>query len=119
MKTLLILVAALLLPFTVAGAAEKSPTGPEYPGQPSINAALKNLAKAKEVIETNKDDAIGYLKKAYGSLESTIKDKGNFRTTAIRWTKEAIKHLEARPPGRGGKQIDEARSGVQRAGKSG
>lgn len=119
MKTLLTWLAALLLPITVAVASEKSPKAPEYPGQPSINAALKHLAQAKEAIDKNKDDAIAFLKKAYGSLESTIKDKGNYRTTAIRWTKEAIKHLEESDTAKASKDIDEAIDDVHKAGKIG
>lgn len=119
MTKLLALFAAIVLPFTVAVAAEKSPTAPEYPGQPFINSALKDLKKAKDLVETNKADAIVFLEKAASSLKGSTKDKGNYRTSAIRWTKEAIKHLEASDIAKATHEIDEALDDVHKAGKIG
>ena len=119
MKTLVTLLALVLASLFGAVAAEKPPTLPEYPGQPSINAALKDLNKAKEIVDTNKADAITYLKKASGSLEASVKDKGNYRTTAIRWCKQATKHLEEGDVVKATHDIGEAIDDTHKAGKIG
>lgn len=116
---------ALFLGLTVASlvitaAAEEKPAKlPAYPGQPSINAGLKELTSAQQKLDSAPDDALLHLRKAQGSLEHAIKDKGSFRATAIRMTKQAIKHLEGGDKGAAAHEIQEAIENANRAGKQG
>jgi hypothetical protein len=67
---------------------------PKFPGQPSINAALKQLTQAQGKIATDPTEAAEHLRKASGSLEHAVHNKGLALPTAIRLTKQAINHIE-------------------------
>jgi hypothetical protein len=112
-------VAALLLLATAGGAAEKSPPAPVYPGQPSINAAVKQLTEAQTKAPNDQAEALSHLRKALRSLEAAIKDKGSFRATSIRLTKQAIRHLEKGESDTALHEIEEALENANRAGKAG
>jgi hypothetical protein len=119
MKTFLTVIAALTVAALPIAGAEKTPKLPAYPGQPSINAAVKSLTAAQEKLTSNQADALVHLKKAQGSLEHAIKDKGSFRATAIRLTKQAIRHLEGNDPTTAAHEIEEAIENANRAGVQG
>lgn len=120
MKMLLLALVTFVVALLPSHAAEKkAPAEPEYPGQPSINGALKHLTKAQEAISTNPKEAIGILKKAQISLEAAVKDKGTYRVTAVRQTKEAIRHLEKGDTATAARDVEEAIENTHKAGKQG
>lgn len=90
-------VLAVLLVAATAHCADKgskTPKIPEYPHQPRINAALKNLTSAQENLERDRPKAIAFLQKAEIALEETGSRKGSYNATALRLTRQAIKHFE-------------------------
>lgn len=120
-------VSVLLIAVTCAAGADKSksksPKLPEYPKQGNINAALKHLAKAKELAKgSGKEvaDAIVWLKKAEIQLS---KDKGNkhgsFKESAHRLSGQAVKDLENGLSDKALGNIEEAIEATHKAGKAG
>ncbi len=120
-------VSVLLIVVTCAAGADKSksksPKLPEYPKQVRINAALKHLAKAKELAKgSGKEvaDAIVWLKKAEIQLS---KDKGNkhgsFKESAHRLSGQAAKDLENGLSDKALHNIEEAIEATHKAGKAG
>jgi hypothetical protein len=91
----------------------------KYPNQPSINAALKQLAEAQQKIDTKPSEAGDCLRKASDSLEHAIKDKGTFRVTAKRLTDQATKHLEKGDVETAKHEIEGAIENANKAGRSG
>jgi hypothetical protein len=90
------IVAALFFAATTDGADKrtKTPKLPDYPNQPHINAALKNLTSAQEQLERDRPKAILFLKKAQIALDGAGKNKGSYIGTATRLTRQAITHFE-------------------------
>jgi len=86
------IIAALIFAATTRG-ADKTPKLPEYPHQPNVNAALKNLTSAQENLERDRPKAITFLQKAKTALENAKINKGSFLGTAERLTQQAITHL--------------------------
>lgn len=113
------IVSAFLLIMNSAAGAGKSPTLPAYPGQPNINAALRQLTKAQEKVDANQADAVIHLQKAAIALEMSSDDKGSFRKTSIRLTNQAIKHLGQKDDTTAKHEIAEAIENVNKAGKAG
>jgi hypothetical protein len=120
-------VSALLVVVTCAAGADKSksksPKLPEYPKQQKINAALKNLGKAKELAKGSAKevaDAIVYLKKAEIQLAHDGKNKhGSFKESAHRLSGQAAKDLEQGLSDKALHNIDEAIEATHKAGKAG
>ena len=110
---------AMLLVMIPAYAADKSPKLPAFPGQPNINTALKQLNMAKDKMETKPEDSIAHLKLALNQLEGSKSNRGSFRATAIRLTKQAIKHLEANDVPTAKHEVEEALENVVKAGEAG
>ena len=100
-------------------AADKAPQLPAFIGQPNINTALKQLNLAKEKMETKPEDALVHLKLALNPLEGSTTNRGSFRATAIRLTKQAIKHLESHDVPTAKHEVEEALENVVKAGKAG
>ncbi|MDZ4405421.1 hypothetical protein [Prosthecobacter sp.] len=118
-------VSVLLIVVTCAAGADKSksPKLPDYPKQKNINAALKQLAKAKELAKGSAKevaDAVVYLKKAEIQLS---KDRGNkhgsFKESAYRLSGQAAKDLENGLADKALHNIEEAIAATHKAGKAG
>jgi hypothetical protein len=120
-------VSVLLIAVTCAAGADKSksksPKLPDYPGQPNINTALKQLASAQKLAKgSGKEvaDAIVHLKKAEIQLS---KDKGNkhgsFKESAHRLSSQAVKDLENGLSDKALHNIEEAIKATHKAGKAG
>jgi hypothetical protein len=94
---------------------------PEYPGQPKINAALKQLTEAQTVMTKggSQDDVIAHLTNAHNAMEGAALNKGSYRVTAIRLTGQAIKHLEKGEKDTAVHEIAEALDAVDKAGQAG
>ena len=104
---------------TVPAADDKSEKLPHYDKQPSINAAIKQLTEAQKTIATDRAATMEHLDKATNSLEHAIKDKGSFRATAIRLSKQAAKHLENGDADTALHEITEALEAANKAGQMG
>ena len=112
------IVSAFLLAVVSASGAEKSPEMPTFPGQPNMNMAFKKLTKARETIGTKPDDTLVHLKLALNELEGSKKfNKGTFRSEAIRYTKQAISHLEKSDAATATHDIEQALDNLIKAGK--
>lgn len=113
------IVFAVLVTFMSAGAADKSVKLQPFPGQPTISAALKRLGQAKDTAGTKLDDAIVHLKHALVQLEASKSNRGSFRATSIRLTKQAIKYFEEKNIAAGMHEVEEAIKNVTKAGEAG
>jgi hypothetical protein len=78
--------------------------------------AIKQLTEAQNAMATNPKDAAEHLEKAAGSLSHAIKDKGSFRATAIRLTKQAVRHLNEGDANTAAHEINEALEAANKAG---
>lgn len=108
--------ALLLLAISASNAAPKVP---EYPKQPYINTALKQLGEAREKTPTNPTEALAHLNKASIALDRPMNSKGSFANTAKRLTDQAIKHLEKGEADTAMREINEAIEATHKAGKMG
>jgi hypothetical protein len=103
----------------LADGADKSPKLPTFPGQPNMNVAVKQLDLAKEKIETKQEETVVHLKLALVQLEGSKSKRGSFRATAIRLTKQAIKHLEDGDVDTAKHEVAEAFENTLKAGEAG
>lgn len=110
---------AILISVMSAGAADKPVKLPAFPGQPNINTALKQLGMAREKADAKPDDAVVHLKLALVQLEGSKSNRGSFRATSIRLTKQAIKHLDEKDAATAKHEVDEAIENVTKAGEAG
>jgi len=95
-RCIVAIIAALFVAATVHGAdkSRKTPKVPDYPQQPRINAALKNLNSAQEQLGRDRPKALVFLQKAEIALEAAGRNKGSFIATALRLTRQAITHFD-------------------------
>jgi Tfp pilus assembly protein PilF len=110
------LIAALLV---LAASSLWAKDPPPFPGQPNINAALKQLNAAKEKAETDASAALASLQSASTVLAKATHNKGTFQTVARQLTERATRHLEKGETATALHEIDEAIQAVNKAGETG
>ncbi len=110
---------ALSFFFVSAITTGAEPKVPEYPKQPYINTALKQLGEAREKAPANPTEALAHLNKASIALDRRMDGKGSFANTAKRLTDQAIKHLEKGEADTAMKEINDAIEATHKAGKMG
>jgi hypothetical protein len=114
--TIAILLVALLV---FAGPSLLAKDPPPFPGQPSLNAALKHLNEAKEKVPTDATAALGALESARTDLSHAIHNKGTYQTIARQLTEQAKQYLQKGDTEKATHKIDEAIQSVTRAGQTG
>lgn len=92
---------------------------PAFPGQPSINSALKHLTEAKEKAATDASTALTELEQAHDSLSHAIKKKGTYQPIARQLTEQATEYLRKGDLEKATHKIDEAIAAVKHAGETG
>ena len=118
-QVLLCSISAFLLIVAPASGAEKAPEMPTFVGQPNMNTAFKKLTSAKETVDTKPDDTLVHLKIALNNLEGSTKfNKGTFRVEAIRFTKQAISHVQKSDAATAKHDIEQALDSLMKAGKA-
>lgn len=110
------LLAAFLL-FVGSSLMAKDP--PPFPGQPSLNAALKHLNGAKEKVASDANGALADLESAHTDLGHAIHNKGTYQTIARQLTEQAKQYLQKGDADKAAHKIDEAIQNVTRAGQTG
>ncbi len=116
-QSLLAALLAALLVFAGTSLLAKDP--PPFPGQPSLNAALKHLTAAKEKVATDATAALGDLESARTDLSHAIHNKGTYQTIARQLTEQAKQYLAKGDVDKASHKIEEAIQNVNRAGQTG
>lgn len=92
---------------------------PPFPGQPSVNAALRHLNGAKEKMATDATGALSDLDAARTDLSHAIHNKGTYQTIARQLTEQALQYLKKGDVEKAGHKIEEAIATVSRGGQTG
>ncbi|EDY16791.1 hypothetical protein CfE428DRAFT_5600 [Chthoniobacter flavus Ellin428] len=117
MKLSSILPVFLAVPLIFVGLSAQAE--PAFPGQPSINSALKHLTAAKEKASTDASTALSELEQAHDSLSHAIKKKGTYQPIARQLTEQATEYLRKGDLEKATHKIDEAIAAVKHAGETG
>lgn len=113
---------SLVVTFLLTAGAVLRADEPKYPGQPHINAALRQLAEAQKILAKGDGDlneAATKVKEAHDALQTSVVNKGTYRVTAIRLTERAAKHLEKGDKDSAVHEIQEAVENTDKAGQAG